>query len=299
MDRRVSVVINSTAGTGSPREWIEALRDKFSAFRLSADIEVVEHGADLLTVAKRAVDGPASIVVAAGGDGTMSAVAACLAGTEVAMGVLPMGTLNHFAKDLGIPLGQDEAVANIANGRVLAVDVGEVNGRIFINNSSLGLYPDIVRERERRQRRLGYGKWRALLEASINAARRYPVLSVQIELEGKAYERRTPFVFVGNNRYTMEGFEIGERPALTNGELSLYVTQRKGRFGLLYLALLALFKRLDQARDFDVVCAQEFKVHTHHRMLQVATDGEVTPMETPLRYRVRPGALRVIVPHVK
>ncbi len=215
------------------------------------------------------------------------------------MGVLPMGTLNHFAKDLGIPLGQDEAVANIANGRVLAVDVGEVNGRIFINNSSLGLYPDIVRERERRQRRLGYGKWRALLEASINAARRYPVLSVQIELEGKAYERRTPFVFVGNNRYTMEGFEIGERPALTNGELSLYVTQRKGRFGLLYLALLALFKRLDQARDFDVVCAQEFKVHTHHRMLQVATDGEVTPMETPLRYRVRPGALRVIVPHVK
>ena len=212
MDRRVSVIINSTAGTGCPPEWIEALRDKFSAFKVQADIEVVERGADLLAVAKRAMKSGASAVVACGGDGTMSAVASCLAGSEVAMGVLPMGTLNHFAKDLNIPLGQDEAVANIATGRVLAVDVGEVNDRIFINNSSLGLYPDIVRERERRQRRLGYGKWRALFEASINAARRYPVLSVQIELEGKAYERRTPFVFVGNNRYTMEGFEIGERP---------------------------------------------------------------------------------------
>ena len=296
MERRVSVVINSTAGIGSSPPPVEALRAKFLAVGLRAEISQVQPGRDLLSFVRGAVEIGASTVVACGGDGTVSAVASCLAGTNIVLGVLPTGTLNHFAKDLGIPVGEDAAIANIAAGHVLNVDVGEVNNRIFINNSSLGLYPDIVRERERRQRRLGYGKWRALFEASITAARRYPLLSVWIDLEGKTYERRTPFVFVGNNRYIMEGFEIGERRSLNEGKLALYVTQRTGRFGLLRLALLALFKRLDQARDFEVVCTQDFLVHTHHRCLQVATDGEVTKMETPLRYRVRPSALRVIVP---
>ena len=133
--------------------------------------------------------------------------------------------------------------------------------------------------------------------AGLHAAlRRYPLLSVWTELEGQVYERRTPFVFVGNNPYIMQGFEIGERSTLDGGVLALYMTRNTGRFGLLRLAFLAAFKRLNQARDFDEACAQDFKVHTHHRKLEVAIDGEVSEMETPLRYRVRPKALRVIVP---
>ena len=292
----VTVVLNATAGTGCPPERAEALRGKFAALGLVANVELVGNGADVLATVQRAVAGGAATVVAGGGDGTVSAVASALVGGKASLGVLPLGTLNHFAKDLGIPLEQDAAVANIATGRLLAVDVGDVNGRTFINNSSLGLYPDIVRDREQLQRRLGHGKWRALLQASINAARRYPVMTACIELDGTTWERRTPFVFIGNNEYTMEGFQIGERPSVSDGKLSLYVAQRTGRFGLLRLALLALFKRLDQARDFDVATAREFVVHTRHKRLRVATDGEVTVMETPLHYRVRPGALRVIVP---
>src|SRR5215216_6150639 len=188
MQRRVSVVVNSTAGAGSSPPSVEALRAKFLAVGLRAEIAQVQPGGDLLSFVRGVVETGASTVVACGGDGTVSAVASCLVGTNIVLGVLPMGTLNHFAKDLAIPLGEDAAIANIAAGRVLDVDVGEVNDRIFINNSSLGLYPDIVRERERRQRRLGYGKWHALFEASITAARRYPTLSVQIDLEGKTYE---------------------------------------------------------------------------------------------------------------
>ena len=186
--------------------------------------------------------------------------------------------------------------AVIAAGRQINVDVGEVNGRIFINNSGLGLYPNIVQDREQRQRRLGHGKWRALLEASITAARRYPVLKVHVDVNDDTLVRRTPFVFIGNNQYTMEGFDIGARQALDRGQLSLYLTQRMSRFGLLQLALRALFRRLDQARDFDVLALHQFTVRTRHRELRVATDGEVTKMQTPLHYRVRPGALRVIVP---
>lgn len=292
----IPVIVNATAGNGSTADWVAGLERSFAAAGLRARVQLVQQGSEIAPAVAAAVKQGADIVVAGGGDGTVSAVAAGLVDTGVALGVLPMGTLNHFAKDLGIPLEQEQAVAVLATGRQLEVDVGEVNGRIFINNSSLGLYPDIVRDREQRQRRLGHGKWRALLAASIAAARRYPVLGVQIEVDGETLLRRTPFVFIGNNQYTMEGFEIGERAVLDRGLLSLYLTQRMGRFGLLQLALMALLRRLDQARDFDVLTAREFVVKTGHRRLRVATDGEVTVMEPPLHYRLRPGSLRVIVP---
>jgi diacylglycerol kinase family enzyme len=292
----VPVIVNARAGNGSTPGWLDGLQERFAAAGLQVQVHLMQHGSDIAPTVAAALRQGAALVVAGGGDGTVSAVAAGLVGTGVALGVLPMGTLNHFAKDLGLPLEREQAIAVIAAGRCLDVDVGEVNGRVFINNSSLGIYPDIVRDREQRQRRLGHGKWRALLEASIAAARRYPVLDVHVEVEGQTLLRRTPFVFIGNNEYTMEGFEIGARAALDRGRLSLYLSHRMGRFGLLHLAFMALFRRLDQARDFDMLTAREFVVKTHHRRLRVATDGEVTVLDTPLQYRLRPASLRVIAP---
>lgn len=296
--RIVPVLINATAGQRGPDEGPADLEQKFRDRGLQAQIILAHSGEQLEAAAKQAVQGGAGVVVAGGGDGTVSAVAACVAGTGVRLGVLPMGTLNHFAKDLGIPLELDGAIDVIAGGRELAADMGEVNGRLFINNSSLGLYPDIVLDRERQRQRLGRGKWAALLAASVHAARRYPVLSLQIEVDGKPMQRRSAFVFIGNNDYQMEGFEIGERRCLTAGKLSLYVTQRTGRFGLLRLALRALVGRLRQASDFDMLAAQSLTVDAARRHMRVAADGEVMLMATPLRYTIRPGVLRVIVPAV-
>ena len=292
----VPVLINATAGQGCPDDWPADIEKKFGERGVETKVTLARGGDELLAAAKQAVQAGASMIVAGGGDGTVSAVASCVAGTGAQLGVLPMGTLNHFAKDLGIPLELDGAIDVIAHGRALAVDMGEVNGRLFINNSSLGLYPDIVLDRERQRQRLGRGKWAALLAASVHAARRYPVLTLHLEVDGKPLERRSAFVFIGNNEYRMEGFEIGERHGLAGGELSLYVTQRTGRFGLLRLALRALVGRLRQASDFDVVAAKAVVVHTAHRRLRVAADGEVTMMQTPLHYRIRPGVLRVAVP---
>ena len=292
----VPVLINATAGQGCPDDWPAALEHKFRERGLDAQVLLATSGEQLLGAAKEAVRRGASMIAAGGGDGTVSAVASCLAQTGVRLGVLPMGTLNHFAKDLGIPLELDAAIEVIAHGRELAVDLGEVNGRLFINNSSLGLYPDIVLDRERQRQRLGRGKWAALFAASLHAARRYPVLSLHLEVDGKPLERRSAFVFIGNNEYRMEGFEIGERHALSDGQLSLYVTQRTGRFGLLRLALRALFGSLQQAKDFDMLAAKAVVVRTSRAHMRVATDGEVTMMQTPLNYRIRPGVLRVVVP---
>ncbi|MEO7390623.1 MAG: diacylglycerol kinase family protein [Ramlibacter sp.] len=292
----VTVIVNAGAGLGCPPDWASELEQKFAAHGVAAQVHLIHDGREIPEAATRAVQQHAGLVIAAGGDGTVSAVASRLAGSGVALGVLPMGTLNHFAKDLGIPLERDAAIEVIVRRHEIAVDAGDVNGRVFINNSSLGLYPDIVVDRERQRRRLGRGKWRALLAACLHAARRYPVLTLGMEVDGKAIVRRSAFVFIGNNRYNMEGFDIGDRASISEGQLSLYVTQRTGRFGLLRLALKALARRLRQAEDFDMLMARELVVHSARRQIRVANDGEVALMQTPLNYSIRPGALRVIVP---
>jgi diacylglycerol kinase family enzyme len=292
----VTVIVNGGAGHGHDDQTAADLRKKLHDAGLDAELVLAKDGEEMIAAAKRALKGGARLVAAGGGDGTINAVAGVMVGSGVQFGVLPLGTLNHFAKDLGVPLDLDEAVRNLADGVPRQVDVGEVNGRIFLNNSSLGLYPDIVRDREKQQRRLGRGKWPAAMWATLAALRRYPFLSMRLTVKGETLARRTPFVFIGNNRYTMQGLSIGERDCLDDGLLSLYVAQKPTRLGLLRFAIDALRGKLGSERDFDVLEAADFEIETHRHRLHVATDGEVTVMNPPLRYRVRPGALTVLVP---
>lgn len=292
----VMVIVNGGAGTGHDQSAADDLRAKLRDAGLDAELVLADGGEDMIAAARRALKEGVRLVAAGGGDGTINAVASVLVGSGVTFGVLPLGTLNHFAKDLGIPLDLDDAVRNLATGTPKQVDVGEVNGRIFLNNSGLGLYPDIVRDREKQQRRLGRGKWPAALWAGLSALRRYPFLSMRFNVGGEHLARRTPFVFIGNNPYTMQGLSIGARERLDTGVLSLYVAQHPTRFGLLRFAFDALRGRLGEERDFDVLQAPSLDIDTHRKRLRVATDGEVTVMNPPLRYRVRPGALTVLVP---
>jgi len=291
----VQVVINIGAGAVDKEEIVNRLVERYLPIGSRWKVSVARNGPELLKLARRAVKDDYQTIVAGGGDGTVSAVAGVLAGTRKTLGVLPLGTLNHFAKDLQLPLDLDGAMETIMAGRTVQVDVGEVNGRTFINNSSLGLYPRIVKEREKQQQ-LGWGKWPAFVWAAITVLRRYPLLNVRLSLDGKQLARRTPFVFIGNNEYEMEGFNIGRRACLDKGELSLYITHRTGRLGLLRLAVRALLGGLRNERDFTALRTREIWIETRHRRLHVAFDGETTIMVPPLHYRVRPGALRVIVP---
>lgn len=293
---KIPVIINSTAGTGRAEAECERLRQAFADVGLEADIMAAQSGADLVEITRRAAERKPAIIAAGGGDGTINAVASVVAGTDIALGVLPLGTLNHFAKDLQIPLTLEDAARTIAEGHIARVDVGEVNGRIFINNSSLGLYPQIVRHRETQQRRLGRGKWAALAWASLTAVRRSPFMNVRLHVDDVEHRYTTTFVFIGNNEYVMEGFNIGQRTRIDGAQLSVYVSHRRGRGGLLVLALRALFGRLQQADDFQALTAQTLDVETRRPRLHVATDGEVNVMDTPLSYRIRPGDLRVVVP---
>jgi diacylglycerol kinase family enzyme len=298
MPTPIAVIINASAGVGYTPDWVNNLTEIFRRGGLDVHITLARDGAEIVATAKRAITEKPATIIAGGGDGTINAVASALVGTTIALGVLPLGTLNHFAKDLRIPLGLEEATHTIIAGHTIQVDAGEVNGRIFLNNSSLGIYPSIVRDRENQQKWLGRSKWTAFVWATLTILRRYPFLNVRVTANGKEHARLTPFVFIGNNEYLMEGFNIGERKCLNAGQLSLYVTQRTGRFGLLRLALRALFGRLHQAKDFDAYSAQEILIEVRRPHIRISTDGEVNVMDPPLHYRVHPGALSVIVPQI-
>jgi diacylglycerol kinase family enzyme len=290
---KVRVLLNAKAGGGhAPEELSRALREA----GMEAELSAARPGEDVRELAQRALKERPNILVAAGGDGTVSAIASVVRGTDTALGVLPLGTLNHFARDLRIPLELDKAVRTIAAGRRVAVDTGDVNGLCFLNNASLGLYPNIVRERKHQQRRFGRSKRSAMLWATLAVLNRPPLLEVDLELHERRQVCSAPFIFIGNNGYVMEGFNIGTRERLDAGRLSVYTTQRPGRASLIMLALRALFARLRQAEDFVAFSVRSLRVASWRSDLLVAHDGEVSKMRTPLEFRIRPRSLHVIVP---
>jgi diacylglycerol kinase family enzyme len=292
----VTILLNTSAGVQSSHGLLPRLLKDHG---IDAKIVILSKGADITAVAKQLIQSGRRTLVAAGGDGTVSGVAAAVVGTEATLGVLPLGTLNHFAKDLKLPLDLEGAVHNLKTGTVRMVDVAEVNGRTFVNNSGLGLYPSMVTQRER-LRRLGQRKWIAFFHAAVATFRRFPFLAVRLAARGQVQEIRTPFVFVGNNIYKMEGIDLGSRDSLTEGVLCLGVAQyRIGRWGLVRLAFRALFGRLRGERDFTVLTADEVLIASRHKRLPVSLDGEVALLETPLVYRTRPQALRVIAPEAE
>jgi YegS/Rv2252/BmrU family lipid kinase len=291
----IEVIINIESGADRKEELRDRLVEIFSATEHDARISLARNGKEVIELARRAAQSDSSIIVAGGGDGTVNTVASALVGTNKTLGVLPLGTLNHFARDLHIPLDSEDAARTILAGHTTEVDVGEVNDLVFLNNSSLGLYPRIVREREKQQR-LGSGKWSAFFWATLAVLRRYPFLDVRLSADGKDFSSRTPLVFIGNNEYEMESLNVGVRACLNAGNLSLYITRDTGRFGLIRLAFRALFGGLRNDKDFIALCSKEIWIETKQRLLRVAMDGEVMVMQPPLHYRIRPLSLRVLVP---
>jgi diacylglycerol kinase family enzyme len=185
------------------------------------------------------------------------------------------------------------------HGTPALIDVGEVNGCTFVNNSGLGLYPAIVAHRELQQERQGRSKWPAFARAVVNAFRRYPFMTLRVSLEGQERAFKSAFVFVGNNEYQVSALNFGGRACMNGGKLGFYFGNRTGRLGLLRLALRALVGRLNQAKDFEAFCVEHARVESRRRTILVSTDGEVNRMAPPLEFRIRPGALRVNVPEGK
>jgi diacylglycerol kinase family enzyme len=296
MPRRIAVVANASAGTGNDSLQTQIV-DAFRLRGLDVSVGLATCADDIRSLTQAALRDGCSTIVAAGGDGTINGVASQIVDHQVLLGVLPSGTLNHFAKDLAIPLALDDAVAVVADGHSIAIDVGDVNGHSFLNNSSIGLYPTVVLERRQQQRLHGRGKWLALLMASVKVWRRYPRMLVTLTAAGQVQSVRTPFVFVGNNAYTLSGLETGKRDCLTGGQLSVYVGTHSSRASMAWLFARAAVGLLDESSaGFALFTTSEVEIRPIARRERVSIDGEVIVLSSPLRYRSRPGVLRVLVP---
>jgi diacylglycerol kinase family enzyme len=294
--RVVEVILNGKSGT-SDKHALAATIESFLAERgLMPRVQVTTSGSDVPQLARQAALGDADIVVAGGGDGTIATVAEHIAGTGKVFGVLPLGTFNYFAKDLNIPLELDGALAVLANGDSASVDVGEVNGHLFLNNSSIGLYPAVLAQRETTYRRFGRSQIAAYVSVLRVLLKPPRFLNLTISVDGHLLARRTPLVFIGTNAFQMDSFGIVARTCLVSRKLTLYVTHPLGAVGLLRLAVRAFVRGLRGAREFEAICAEEILVEMRRRQVRVAMDGEVRVLETPLRFRIQRGALRVLVP---
>ena len=296
---RVPVLINRNGGAASRDPKIgetvgKALRDA----GLEVDVELV-NGSDCVgrctTVAERGDE----LVIVGGGDGTVSAAASALAGTETTLGILPLGTLNHFARDLGIPIDLGEAAKLIANGNERRVDVAEMNDRIFINNSAIGLYPLMVIDRDLQRRRLGRSKKLAMIVASMRTLARFGHQRLTLTVNDEKERIDTPLLFVGNNDYRIDLGAPGQRESLEDGQLCVMVMRKKTRRGLIAASIRALFNRTrdDDMEKIDGV--ERLRVAAHRTVLPVSLDGEVVGAAPPLDYRIRKGALRVIAPEAE
>lgn len=292
---KAAVIMNLTSGESSSDSHTKLLKDFFIKKGIEPVIYVSE-GEDAFTNAKEAIQNGTDVIVAVGGDGTISAVVRAVAGSGKPLAVIPMGTFNHFAKDLNIPLDMEEAVKLIKEGEPGSIDIGEVNGITFINNSSVGIYPKAVKIRDEWLERIGGKKWFAMLISFISVFKRFPLFSIKLKIENKEIINRTPFVFVGNNEYKIDLFNLGIRETLCSNKLSIYTAHCSGRWGLIKIVFKALFNKLHQDEDFTLLLVNEMKLESKRKVVDVSIDGEVIKMKTPLYYKIRPGQLTVILP---
>ena len=290
----ISVLLNRGGGTIAADPSIaDKVAATLKAAGIDAEIELID-GGDCEVRAKAAAERGDKLVIVGGGDGSISAAASALVDSKTALGVLPLGTLNHFARDLGIPADLDEAAKLIAAGHERRVDVAEMNGRIFINNSAIGLYPLMVRDRDVQQKRLGRSKRLAMLVASVRTLARFNHQRLTLTVNDEKARVDTPLLFVGNNDYRLDIGAAGQRESLDDGQLSVFVMRKNTRRGLIAASIRALFNR---AREDDMVSlenVQRLRVDSHRGQLSVSLDGEVVRETPPLDYRIRKAALRVI-----
>jgi diacylglycerol kinase family enzyme len=289
------VVVNRGGGAAfrAGDALVDQIEAAFKAAGLDADVHVVD-GSDLTTTIKHLAK--IGEVAIGGGDGTQGCAAAILSKAGATHGVLPLGTRNNLARQLGIPLDLEGAVNVIAAGHTKAIDLSDVNGQTFINNASIGLYPRMVEIREGAQE-LGLPKWLAKVPAAWTVLKNLTHRRYRLILDDAAQPVVTPLLFVGNNVYSLDPGKVGTRDALDDGKLSVFAVAKSTRLGLVGFALRTLIGKSNAERDFAAIgTCKALTVNTGRRHISIALDGEVMKLATPLNFTVRPGALSVFVP---
>ena len=289
MAQLLPVLINRSGGAAGRlgdglRDAVEAA---FAAAGRKIALELVD-GAEMPDALGRHAGAP--VIAVGGGDGTLGCAAAALAHTPTALAILPLGTRNHLARQLGVPLDLAEAARVCVSGQRRRIDLGMAGTRVFVNNASFGIYVRFVRHRDA----LDGPKWLSSIPAAWHALRRARAQSFSLRLDGQPSRIKSPLLFIGNNEYSIDAGSVGERESLADGRLSLFAVAPQSPIGLVGFALRALVGLARADSDFEELTEAKEIVIEGIGSIEGAFDGELETLALPLRLRSLPGALGVV-----
>ncbi|MCH4579829.1 diacylglycerol/lipid kinase family protein [Achromobacter xylosoxidans] len=293
------IVLNTGSGRGDAQALQDIIRRVLDQAGRRFQLMPVDDPSRLVATAREAVAlarEAGGIVVAAGGDGTLNAVAGQVLGQGVPFGILPQGTFNYFGRRYGISQDTEAALRGLLGGELRPVQVGLLNGRLFLVNASLGLYPQLLEDREAYKQRFGRSRLVALWSGLVTLMRAPRQLSLRLDYEGRVRDLRSPTLVVGNNRLQLE--HIGIDPAeLDRGHLVAMAARPVGTLALYGLLLRGLFSRLGEAEHVVSFAFDRLMVSIRgRRRVKVAMDGEISWMDTPLEFKVSDTPLPLVVP---
>ena len=295
---KITLILNRDAGTLRTLDARAVSEELAGIFRAEGhDVSVVvATGEDAVAAIKKAAkaEGTGAIVVG-GGDGTISAAAAIAAESGTTLGILPLGTMNFFARSLGVPAEMKAAAVALAKGEVAVVDIARVNGRPFVHTLSLGLHPKMVEEREKLAYSSRYGKILGSVRAFVRVLRGPRRFFVSIETDGKTVVRRTAGVVVSNNPLGKGHIPYADR--LDKGVLGLYVTTARGWAQLVRVTAAAAFGAAEESPLVEYVETTTADINLgRQRSVPVTLDGELVRLPVPLKVEIVAGGLRVLKP---
>lgn len=301
----VFVVLNAGSGHGDKNQAEADIRRVLSEAGRPHQVFRVEEPSDLPRIAAAAVaqaQSSGGIVVAAGGDGTLNAVAQQVLPSGLRFGVVPQGTFNYFGRAHGIPADAEAATRALLEATPQPAQVGLVNDRVFLVNASFGLYPKVLEEREAYKQQFGRNRFVALWSGAMALLRDHRRWVVQIEHDGQTQVLRTPTLFIGNNPLQLDQVGIAEAEAVRQGQLAAIALRPMSRMAMFGLLIRGAVGRLGEAENVVTFPFQRMTVSLRlprGRRVKVAMDGEITQLRLPLEFRIAPQRLCLLVPRQK
>ena len=296
------IVMNAASGHNDSGDERRVVADVLTAAGRQFEFLEIDQPASIAAVCAKAValaQAQQGVVVAAGGDGTINAVAAAVLRSNCPFGVLPQGTFNYFGRANAIPQDSRAAATALLGASVSPVSVGEVNGRVFLVNASLGLYPQLLEDREAWKKQFGRSRLVAFASGLATIFKARGQLQLDVELAGTTKSVRTPTLFVGNNplQLTQVGIDQAQTDSVNAGALAGITVRPIGTLALLGLLARGVIGRLGDAENIDSFSFRRLRVAVRgKRRIKVATDGEVVWMTLPLVFQVADTPLLLMVP---
>ncbi|APE45160.1 diacylglycerol O-acyltransferase [Sulfitobacter alexandrii] len=294
-EQRTIVILNTASGSQGGEEKIAAIRDAFNARGKAVDFVNVQDHDSVEAAAKAALTHTDARIAVAGGDGTICGTASVLAGSGREIGIIPAGTFNYFGRSLGLPEEIDAAVEVVLSGVPRDVNVATVNGRMFLNNASIGAYAAILQTREGTYKRWGRSRLAAYWSVMKTLVTFRAPLKLDVDIDGKKLTRRTPLLFVINNAYQLEEMGLDGAEAIAEGNLVTLIAPNSGRLGLLRHAAALALGIAKAETDYEMISGKKIEISMKRKRRPVARDGEITRMGGPFTIRHAHHPLRILV----